>query len=195
MVRGSVNRRDFVCPCRKTVRHVCTEDTINGCIIQPLEERELGRVGRCRLRERAQLLDNDMGVPLNLPLRVQLLGCGKVVLLSVHKMACLHALNSERDGKCLVWRNDVKVLRVGEFSGGHVRRRGDRTHGCGVAGSARDLLPIGDRLIGDRQAEVDEVVRRSERRDLAGSRLSLAIILEAFRDDRGIKSWMKYEEI
>jgi hypothetical protein len=71
-------------------------------------------------------------------------------------------LDSERDRKRLIWRNDVEVLRVGKFSGGHVRCGWDGTHRCGVARSTSNLLAIGDRLIGDRQAEVNKVIRRRE---------------------------------
>lgn len=49
MIRGTVDRRDLVCTCRKTVGHIGGEDAVNSCVVQAFEERELIRIGRRRL--------------------------------------------------------------------------------------------------------------------------------------------------
>lgn len=51
VVCGTVDRRDLVCPFRKTIGHVCGEDAAISWVVQALEEREFARVGRRRLCE------------------------------------------------------------------------------------------------------------------------------------------------
>ena len=77
---------------------------------------------------------------------------------------------------------------VDELARGHVRRGSNDTHWHGVAATGLDLLTVRDGLVGVEQAEVDEVVGRSSRWDLTGSRVGLTILFEASGDDLRIKS-------
>lgn len=54
-------------------------------------------------------------------------------MFGIGEIPRLHALDGKRDGERLVRRDNVEVLRIGEFGGGHIRRGGDGTHRCGVA--------------------------------------------------------------
>lgn len=63
-----------------------------------------------------------------------------------------------------------------------------RTHRSGIAGSGGDLLAVRDGEVGDGSAEVNEVVRRGQRRDLAGRSVLLAIESEPSGDDRLVES-------
>lgn len=75
MIRSSVDRRHLVNPSGETTRHVGRKLTVNGCIVQALEEGEFRRVIRSGLTERSERLDDDVGMPDNLALRIELLRC------------------------------------------------------------------------------------------------------------------------
>ena len=60
---------------------------------------------------------------------------------------------------------------------------GDDTHRRGVARSSGDLGAVHERQVGDRRAEVNEVVRGCERGNLASHGNILSIILEPSRND------------
>lgn len=62
------------------------------------------------------------------------------------------------------------------------------THRSGIAGSGGDLLAVRDGEVGDGSAEVNEVVRRGQGSDLAGSSVLLAIQSETGGDDRLVES-------
>lgn len=51
VVCSTVDRRDLVCPFRKTIGHVRSEDAVISWRVQSLEERELRRVCWRRLRK------------------------------------------------------------------------------------------------------------------------------------------------
>lgn len=99
-----------------------------------------------------------MGVTLDLPLTVQLLGSGEVVSLGVGEESSLHVLDVHLDGEGGIGPDRTKVLRELELGRRHVVDRGDSTNGSRVAGPSGDLFSIGNGSV-DGQAEVDEVVR------------------------------------
>ena len=99
-------------------------------------------------------------------LSVQLLRRREVVLLRVDEVTGLEVLDCHLDGKGGVGSDLTVVCGEHKFGGGHDCLGGDGAHGRGVAGATLNLLPVGKRLV-DRQAEVDEVIRRRQRRNLA----------------------------
>lgn len=115
MVSGGVDGRKLVDTSRQSVGNVGSQDPIDSGGIQALEERELLGVGRRRLSERCELLDDDMRVANDLTSAVQLLRGGEVVLLCVHEGARLHVGNPHLDGECLAGLDRAKVLRELEF--------------------------------------------------------------------------------
>ena len=117
-----------------------------------------------------------------------LLRSSVVVGLRVHEVTGLEVVECHRDGEVLVGGDRRTVGWVGEFGAGHVRRASDDTHRRGIAGASRDLLSVGDGLVADGQAEVDEVVVGRQRGNLSCSRSLLSIRLETLCDDGGIKS-------
>lgn len=107
-----------------------------------------------------------MRVTLDLTSAIQLLRRGEVVGLGVDEEASLEVADSNLDGERSVGSDGPTVLGVRDLSRGHVVDAGDSADGGWVAGARLDLLSVGDGKVGG-QAEVDEVVRRSERSDLA----------------------------
>jgi hypothetical protein len=167
VVRGRVDRGDAVEALGEAASDVRGEDAVLGGVVEALEEREAGRVRRRRLVGRLELLDDDVRVALDVPLRVHLLRRGKVVRVRVHEVARLEVRDGERDGEGRVGRERRAVRRELELGRRHVLRRRDDAHRRGVARARLDLLAVREREAGHRQAEVDEVVRRGQRRDLA----------------------------
>ena len=125
---------------------------------------------------------------LDLATAVQLLGSGKVVGLGIGEVASLHVLDVHHDLERGVRLDSGKVRGVDEFGGGHVVDRGNGADWGGIARAGLDLLSIGDREVGDGQAEVDEVVGRSQGPDLAIGRDVLAVIGETLGNDFRIES-------
>jgi len=105
------------------------------------------------------LLDDDVGMALNLALLVKKLGSSKVILSSVDKEAGLHVADRHLDGESSVGFDGPKVRRVHELRRGHIGAGRNDTHRSRVAGPCLDLLTVGKGQI-DSQAEINEVVRR-----------------------------------
>ena len=182
VVRRSVDRRKTVRALRETARDDRGEHAVLRGVVEALEEDELARVRHLRRLERRDLLDDDVRVALDVALRVHLLRRGEVVVVRVHEVARLEVVDRHLDREVLVRGHLAVVRREDELGRGHVRRRRDDPHRRRVARARLDLLPVRDREVRDRRAEVDEVVRRGERGDLARLGLCLAVLLEALRD-------------
>ena len=192
VVRGGVDRGKAVGSSRETTRDVSGEDAVLRGAVEALEERELGRVEGRGLVERGEGLDDDVRVAGDVAVGRDRLGRGEVVLVRVHERARVQVLDRHLDREVLVRGDRLPVLGEHELGRGHVRLCGDDTHRRGVAGAGRDLLAVGDREVRDRRAEVDEVVRRRERGDLASLSNVLAVVREALGDDRvKERCWVK----
>jgi len=61
------------------------------------------------LVQRRERLDHDVRVTLDLALCIQLLGCGKVVLLRIDEETSLHALNRHLYGEARAGLDSAKV--------------------------------------------------------------------------------------
>lgn len=167
VIRRRVNRRHSISASWETTGNRSSEDAALGLVVETLEERELGRVGGLRAVKRRNRLDDDVGVARDFALCVNLLWRGEVVLVRVHKVACRKVLDGHRNREVLVRRDVIAVLRAHELGGGHVRRRSDDAHRRGIARAGSDLLPVRDIEVRHCCTEVDEVVRRGQRRNLA----------------------------
>ncbi len=136
--------------------------TVNGGSVKTLEEGEDLGVGRRRLAERSELLDDDVRVADDLALGVELLGRGEVVLVRIHEVTSLHVGDGHGNCERSVRGDGVTVCGNDEFCGGHVAHGRDGAHWRRVARASRDLLAVRDGLVGHGKAEVDEVVRRGQ---------------------------------
>ena len=183
VVRSSVDRGETVSTSRETTADNDAEHTALGDVVQALEEHELSGVRGRRRVERRDGVDDDVGVALDIALRVHDLGRGEVVLVRVREVARLEVADRHLDREVRVGLDRREVRRELELGRRHVRRRRDDAHRRGVARARLDLLAVRDRKVRHGRAEVDEVVRRRERGDLASGGLVLAVVLEAGRDD------------
>ena len=115
MVGRCIDGRELIKACGKTVGDIGSEFTAHSGGIQTLEESKLFGIGGSGLVERSELLDNDMRVALDLTLCVELLGCGKVVLLRVDEETGLHVLDLHLHCEWRIGFQSPKVLGEGEL--------------------------------------------------------------------------------
>jgi len=163
------------------------QDTVDGRCVDTLEEREFRRVAGGGLRERVELLDDDVRVSRDVTARIDSLGSSEVVQVGVHEVARVQVANRHSDVERRVRLDRAKVLRERELRARHVGRRRNHAHWRGVARAAGDLRAVREGLV-DRQAEVDEVVRRGRGGDLASRGIFLAVLCEAGCDDGRVES-------
>ena len=96
----------------------------------------------------------------------------------VREVARLEVVDRELDREVRVRGERAAVGRVLELGRGHLALRGDDAHRRLVARALLDLLPVRLLLVREEQAEVDEVVRRRQRRLLPCRRRLLARLRE-----------------
>ena len=183
VVRRSVNGREAVEACWNAVRDISGEDTIHGRRVQPLEEHELGRVRGRRAVEAGELVDHDVRVALDIPLRVHLLGRGEVVFRRVHEVSRFEIDDCHLDREVGVGLERGSVRWDDELGRRHVRHRGEYAHRRRVARPSLDLGAVRKREVRDRRAKVDEVVRGGEGGNLAGDGNVLSVVLESSSDE------------
>jgi hypothetical protein len=133
MVSGRVDRGQFVGSSREPGSNISSEDTVDSCRVQALEECKLGRVRRCGRIQRIDRFDDNVGVADDLTLTVHLLGRGEIVLLGVYKVTGFKVVDGHRDCESLVRWDSAKVLRERKFGGWDVLTRGNDTHRGGIA--------------------------------------------------------------
>lgn len=190
MVRGGVDRRETISASRETGGDIRGEDTVLGGVVQTFEEGKVRGVGRLRGGEGVDGFDDNVRVALDVAATADLLGRGEEVFIRVDEVAGVEVRDGHLDGERLVLLDDGAVGWEDELRRGHVRRRGDDTHGSRVARAGLNLLTVGDREVGDGQAKVNEVVGRGEGGDLAGSGYILTVVLEACGDNLRVESWV-----
>ena len=187
MVRRGVDGREPVGARREAGGHVYGDGAVRvGGRVDALEEREHRGVQDGGRPERIDGLYDKVGVADDVPLVVDLLRRRIVVLLRVDKAARLQVRERHLDRELLVGLDGAQVGRVNELGRGHVRAARDDAHRGRVARAALDLLSVRERLV-DREAEVDKVVVRGQRGDLAGFRVVLPVVFEA----RGDNAWIQ----
>jgi len=190
VVRGGVDGREPVGARWETVGHIDGNDAVvvGGCV-DALEEREGLGVQDLGRRERIDVLYDEMGVADDVALAVHLLRRRIIVCLRVDKVARLEALDGHLDRELRVRFDGVQVGRGDEFGGGHVGAARDHAHRSRVARTVFDLLAVRERLV-DGEAEVDKVVVRGQRGDLARFRVVvLPVTFEALGDHVGVQGF------
>lgn len=145
MVRSRIDRRDLVKAGGQASSHISRQLSILGRAVQAFEERKLLWICRCRLIKRGELLNHDMRVALDLALPIQLLGCGKIVLICVYEETSRHVLDCHLHGEVRVGFDGAQVRGKDKLSRRHIINGWDQTHGGGVTRACSDLLPVRDR--------------------------------------------------
>jgi len=186
MVSSGVDRGELVDTSRKSIGNISSQDSTLCGTVQAFEESKYSRVEDLSRVEGIELLDDDVRVSSDDTLSIELLGSRKVILLSVDKVPSLKIADLHLDREGCIGSNRSTVRREDELGCGHVGFGRDGTHRSRVAGTALDLFAVGDGKVNS-LAEVDEVVRRCQRGNLARSRLALAIIVESLGNDGRIE--------
>jgi hypothetical protein len=134
MVRSGVDREHPVHARRETLVECSAKSTISvKRSVETLEESELGGVKRLRIVEAPQLLNNQMRMPNEHAVSIDLSGSGVVGQLSVGECASLEVLDLEFRGKGLICGDLAKVKGEDEFGGGDLILGDDTSLGDGVA--------------------------------------------------------------
>ena len=194
VVRGGVDGRELVGARWEAVGHVYGDGAIRvGGGVDALEERELRGIQDLGRPEVVDGLYDEMRVADDVALIVDELRRRVVVLLRVDKAARLEVCERHLDRELLVGLDGAQVGRVDEFGRGHVGAARDHAHRRRVARAVLDLLSVRERLV-DGEAEVDEVVVRGQRGDLARFGVVLPVVFEALGGHAGIQSCLKVED-
>lgn len=99
MVSSRVDASYTVRASGKTFSQGDRQFTVNSCIIDTFEVCKFGRIrGSCVLQG-CNGFDDEMRMPDDLALRIQLLGCRKVVGVGIHKIASLEIADGHHDVK------------------------------------------------------------------------------------------------
>ena len=170
-----VDRRHAVHTSGETARNLSGESAVVGLVVEALEEDELLRVERLLLVEALEAFDGDVRVALDEALSVHLLGRHVERRGRVGEVAELHVADRDGDGERLAGGDRRAVRRVHELGRRHLVLCGDHAHRGLVARTLDDLLAVRLGLVGELEAEVDEVVRRRDRRLLASVRAAKRI--------------------
>jgi len=176
VVRRSVDREHTVGARGEALGDVGGNDTIVVWgRVDALEEGEPGDgVVGLSLVERGEGLDDDVGVADDDAGVVDLRRSGVVVGLRVREETELHVINLQLDGELLIRGDSAKVLWENKLGAGEACLCDDAAHRNDIARAGADLLATGQgNVLG--QAEVDEVVRRGQRRNLTSDRDLLSI--------------------
>lgn len=99
MVFASVDARHSVGTRRQSTSNIGTQHTINGSVVEALEEREDVGVGDRRRGYRGQLFDDNMGVTNDITSGVHGARSSEVVRVGVHEVSGVHVLNVHFDGE------------------------------------------------------------------------------------------------
>jgi hypothetical protein len=119
MIRGRIDRKHPIRARRQPGRNTSAERPIRiKRIIQPLEKREFRRVKRTRIVQPVQLLNHQMRMSNQHPVRIDLRRRRVVVRLGVGECTGLQVLELEFGGEGLVGRDFAKVEGEDEFGGG-----------------------------------------------------------------------------
>jgi hypothetical protein len=191
MVGSGVDRTSAIGTRGKATGDSGGENTIDGRIVESLEEGEfrgIGHGGRC---EGVNSFDNNMRVSDEDTIAVNLSRGGKIIGLGINKVASVKIRDGNVDSEILVGGDGIEVLGGLELGRRHTSRGENATHDRGVAATARDLASVGegDILLGG--AEVDKVVLRGQGGNLARCGGALTVLRET-RLDLG---WIEGERV
>ncbi len=169
VVSGGIDGTHSVNTSRKTIGNISRQDTIDGSVVETLEEGKVLGVGDSRRCQAVDLLNNNVRMSLKNATAIGERGCGEVVLLSVDEETSLEVVDLHLDRELLVGLDLIQVLRVLEFGRGSLVLRNDNTHDGRVAGSVDDLFTVGQGKVLLGRAEVDAIGKVSKLRKGEGN--------------------------
>lgn len=135
MVRPRVKHCGPVIPSGQASGYIARQNAVHRRVVQTLEIHKFSRVCRRRLTEPSQLLNHNMRMSKNVPIRVDLLGAGHVGLLRIREPTGFEMIDRNRDGERRILRKSLKVWREDELGGGHVIEARNDTYRGGVTRS------------------------------------------------------------
>ncbi|CAG8622649.1 11210_t:CDS:10 [Acaulospora colombiana] len=200
MVRSSVDRAHAVDTSGQAIGDGSTKNITLSGIIEALEESKAGGVNGLGGLQVGNVLDGDVTVTDEDALVVDLLRSRVVVCLGVDKVTGDQVQDLHLDGEGLVLDEAfVSVLGEDELAAGGDVKTDDTAHRGLAARASGDLLTIGE---GNTLVESNEAVHSSLQVVAGGGRanlcgigvVTLTILLQALRDDGGIKSY-SFQEI
>ena len=135
MIRPRVGRCDPIIPTRQASSYIDRQHSIHRGGVYYFEKHKFLRIQWRGLTEPCQLLNNDMGMPENVPVRVDSGRVRHVSLRRVREPTSLEVIDCELHGKRLALRQRSKVRREDELCRGHVIRAWNDAYRSGVTRS------------------------------------------------------------
>jgi len=188
MIRPHKKCCNPVIPNRQASGYIGRQNAVHRKFVQPFVKHNGFRVRWRGLAESCQMLNNDMGMPDNVPICVGSGGAGHVSMIRTRERTRLEVIDCDPHGERLVPRYRSKVRGENEFGRGHVVHAWNDAYRGGVTRPASNLRTIGQRLVHG-HAEINPVVARSCARHLPRTRdIILPIALVTSGDHRWVQS-------
>jgi len=132
MIRPRVKRCDPIIPSRQTSSYVNGLKIAHRGVVQRPEKHKVPRIRRCGLTEPSQPVDHNMGMPENVPGRVDCDRGSHISRPRVREPAGVEVGDYDLDGERLARLYRRKVGRENELGRGHVVHARNDTHRSGV---------------------------------------------------------------
>ena len=120
MIRPRVKRCDPIIPSRQTSSYIERRNAVHRGVVQRSEKHKGPRIRRCGLTEPGQPVDNNMGMPENVPGRVYCDRSSHVSRPRVREPPGVEVVDRDLDSERLVRPQRSKVGRKDELCRGHV---------------------------------------------------------------------------
>ena len=120
MIRSRMERCDPIIPSRQASRYIERRNAVHRGVVQRPEKHKGPRIRRCGLTEPGQPVDNNMGMPENVPSRVYCNRGSHVSRRRVREPAGVEVVDCDLDGERLVRPQRSKVGRKDKLCRGHV---------------------------------------------------------------------------
>ena len=120
MIRPRMERCDPIIPSRQASSYIERRNAVHRGVVQRSEKHKVSRIRRRGLTESGQLVDNNMGMPENVPGRVYCDRGSHVGRTRVREPAGIEVVDCNLDGERLVRGYRSKVGRKNELGRGHV---------------------------------------------------------------------------
>ena len=133
MIRPRVKRCDPIIPSRQTSSYIERRNAVHRGVVQRSEKHKGPRIRRRGLTKPGQPVDNDMGMPENVPGCVYCDGGSHVSVPRIREPAGVEVVDYDLDGERLVCLQRSKVGRENELGRGHVVHARNGAHRSGVA--------------------------------------------------------------
>lgn len=133
MIRCRVKRCNPIIPSRQASSYIDRQNAIHGGVVQRAEKIRGSWICWCGLTEPGQPIDNDVGMPENVPARVDSDGGGHVSRVRVREPTGFEVVDCDLHGERLVRHYHSKVGRKNELGRGHIVHARDDAYRSGVA--------------------------------------------------------------